>query len=70
VVAETTVDIVAKFYQDQLAAAGWEQTAGEDSGFAGSLTINRSKPDKNISVSIDTNVVNNGVRVLITIIPK
>jgi hypothetical protein len=69
-VPDTTVEVVAAFYREQLAAEGWEQKNKTDTGFGGSVTILRSKPDKNISVSIDTNVVNNGVRVLITIIPK
>lgn len=69
-VPDTTVEIVTKFYQEQLAALGWEQKNKKDSGFGGSITILRVKPDKNISVTIDTNVVNNGVRVLITLIPK
>jgi hypothetical protein len=69
-VPDTTVDIVIKFYQEQLLALGWEQKSKTDTGFGQSITILRSKPDKNISVSIDTNVINNGVRVLITLIPK
>lgn len=70
VVPNVAIADVTKFYQDELAASGWEQKNKKDSGFGESITILRSKPDKNISVSIDINVVNNGVRVLITIIPK
>jgi hypothetical protein len=70
VIPDVAIADVIKFYQDELAADGWEQKNKKDSGFGESITILRSKPDKNISVSIDTNVVNNGVRVLITIIPK
>ncbi|OGO26721.1 MAG: hypothetical protein A2136_00795 [Chloroflexi bacterium RBG_16_54_11] len=69
-VPDTTVEIVSKFYLEQLAAQGWEQKNKQDTGFGGSITIVRSKPDTTISVTIDTNAVNNGVRVLITLIPK
>lgn len=69
-VPDTTVEIVTKFYQEQLAAQGWEQKNKNDTGFGESITILRVKPETNISVSINQNIVNNGVRVLITLIPK
>ena len=69
-VPDTTVEIVSNFYKEQLAAQGWEQINKKDTGFGESITIMRSKPEMNVSVTINTNVVNKGVRVLITLIPK
>ena len=69
-VEETTVDEVTKFYQEALAAMGWEQLSKRDSGFGDSITLLRSKPDQNISVTIQSIAGSNNVRVMITLAPK
>ena len=69
-VASTTVEAVTKFYQDELLTHGWEQINRSDSGFGDSITLLRTKPDQNISVTIQSVAGSETVRVQITLIKK
>jgi hypothetical protein len=65
-----TVQVLTEFYQAELKALGWEQKNKKDSGFGDSITILRSKPDHNISVTLQSIAGSGNVRVLITILKK
>jgi len=65
-----TVDDATQFYQEQLAALGWEQKNRQDSGFGDSITLLRSKPDQNISVTIQSVSGGENIKVLIALSPK
>jgi hypothetical protein len=45
-------DVIA-YYQQETVAMGWEQLGGEQV-MAGSITMQRTKPDKNMSILIST----------------
>lgn len=68
--ASGTVEDSTKWYQDELLAAGWEQKSRTDTGFADSITLLRSKPDQNISITIQSIPGSDSVRVQITLSPK
>lgn len=65
-----TVEEVKTFYQEQLLANGWEQKNKVDSGFGESVTIIRSKPEYNISVTAQNLAGREGTRILITLIKR
>jgi len=67
---ESTVAEATQFYQEQLAALGWEQLNKKDSGFGDSITLLRSKPEQNISVTLQSIAGSTSVRVQITLTPK
>ena len=67
---ESTVAEATQFYQEQLAALGWEQRSRTDSGFGDSITLLRSKPEQNISVTLQSIAGSTNVRVQITLTPK
>lgn len=69
-IPEGTVEEVTKFYQEQLLLLGWEQKNKKDSGFGDSITLLRSRPDYNISVTIQSVSGSKSIRVLISLIPK
>jgi len=64
------VEEVKVYYQEALAELGWEQLSRADSGFGDSITLLRSKPATNISVTIQSIPGSPNVRVLITLIEK
>lgn len=66
-----TVDEIAEFYRAELLALGWEKKGNSpEQPLGGALTILRSKPDKNISVTVQSIPNSESVRVLITVISK
>lgn len=66
-----TVDEIVEYYRTELQALGWEKKGNSpESPLGGALTLLRSKPDKNISVTIQSIPESENVRVLITVIPK
>lgn len=66
----TTVEKMVEFYATELEALGWERVNQRDSGFGDSITLLRKKPDKNISVTLQSIAGSPNVRVLITLIRK
>ncbi|MEW6084947.1 MAG: hypothetical protein AB1607_10160 [Chloroflexota bacterium] len=66
-----TVDEVVEFYRTELQSLGWEKKGNSpESPLGGALTLLRSKPDKNISVTVQSIPDSENVRVLITVILK
>jgi len=66
-----TVDEVVEFYRTELQALGWEKkNNSSEEPLGGSLTLLRSKSDKNVSVTIQGIPESEYVRVLISIILK
>jgi hypothetical protein len=66
-----TVDEIVEYYRTELLALGWEKRGNSpESPLGGALTILRSKPDKNISVTVQSIPDSDSVRVLITVIQK
>ena len=66
----STIEEATKFYQARLADNGWEQLNKSDSGFGDSITLLRSKPDQNISVTLQSISGSSNIRVLIVLLPK
>jgi hypothetical protein len=65
--AAATFDDTVAFYQDQLAANGWERINQNDAAFGSSTTLLRARPEANISVTIQSVPGDdNAVRVLIS----
>lgn len=65
------VDTIVEYYRTELAAMGWEKRGNSpETPLGGALTILRSKPDKNVSVTIQSIPQSDYVRVLITVIQK
>ena len=63
-------DIVA-FYRDTLNSQGWEKrNNSNEEPIGGALTMMRSKPDKNVSVTVQTIPESEYVRVLISVVSK
>jgi hypothetical protein len=66
-----TLDEIAAYYHDALISQGWEKNNNSNEvPIGGALTLLRSKPDKNISVTIQTIPESEYVRVLISVITK
>jgi hypothetical protein len=66
-----TVDEIVAWYRAELEAQGWEKRNNSpESPLGGALTLLRSKPDKNISVTIQSIPDSGYVRVLISVIVK
>lgn len=66
-----TVELIVEYYRTELQALGWEKKGSNpESPLGGAITLLRSKPDKNISVTIQSIPESENVRVLITVIPK
>lgn len=66
-----SVDDIVAYYRTELETQGWEKANNSpEEPFGGSLTILRSKPDKNISVTVQSIPESEYVRVLLSIIPK
>lgn len=69
--APETYDTTVAFYQTELAALGWEQINRNDAAFGGSTTLLRTRPEANISVTIQAVPGDdNAVRVLISLTKK
>lgn len=66
----TTVEKMVEFYATELEARGWQRVNQRDSGFGDSITLLRKKPDRNISVTLQSIAGSPNVRVLITLISK
>jgi hypothetical protein len=69
--ASIAYDDAVAYYQAELVAQGWEQINKNDAAFGGSTTLLRSRPEANISVTIQS--VPGGedtVRVLISLTKK
>jgi hypothetical protein len=65
------VDTIAEYYRTELAALGWEKKGNSpEQPIGGAITILRTKPDKNISVTVQSIPESENVRVLITVIKK
>lgn len=66
-----TVNEIVEYYRAELQSQGWEKRNNSpESPLGGSLTILRSKPDKNISVTIQSIPDSEYIRVLINVIIK
>lgn len=68
-VAGTVANLTA-YYQEQMAALGWETRSQTEGGFGDSITLLRYKEDKNISITLQSIPNSDMIRVLITLIPK
>lgn len=67
---ETTLETVTAYYQTELETLGWVMVNKKDSGFADSITLLRKKPDRNLSITLQSIAGSQNVRVLITIVQK
>lgn len=68
--AEGTLDDVVQYYRDQLEQLGWEKRGSSpEQPIGGAQTLLRYKPEKNISVTIQSIPESTKVRVLMTLIP-
>ena len=66
-----TVDEIVEYYRTELQTLGWEKKGNSpEQPLGGALTLLRSKPDKNISVTVQSIPDRKNVRVLITVILK
>lgn len=66
-----TVDEIVEFYRTELLSLGWVKKGNSpETPLGGALTLLRSKPDKNISVTVQSIPESENVRVLITVILK
>lgn len=69
--APGTVEGIVEFYRNELSALGWEKKGSSpEQPLGGAITLLRSKPDKNISVTIQSIPQSDNVRILITVIGK
>jgi hypothetical protein len=66
----STVEEAYKYYDEELAAKGWERINKQDSGFETSITLLRSRPEHNVTITIQAIPDSDKVRVLISLIPK
>ena len=65
------VDTITNYYRAELETQGWEKRGNSpESPIGGALTLLRVKPDKNISVTIQSIPESDQVRVMITLILK
>ena len=65
------MDTIIEYYRTELAGLGWEKKGNSsETPLGGALSLLRSKPDKNISVTIQSIPESENVRVLITVIEK
>ena len=65
------VDTITNYYRTELEAQGWEKRGkSPETPLGGAITLLRIKPDKNISVTIQSIPESDHVRVLITLILK
>jgi len=65
------VDTLVAYYRAELETQGWEKRGNSpESPIGGALTLLRVKPDKNISVTIQSIPESDHVRVMITLIFK
>lgn len=64
-------DTIVEYYRTELEALGWEKKNNSNETALGeALTLLRSRPDKNISVTIQQIPQRETVRILITVINK
>lgn len=69
-IVEGTLEDVVLYYRDQLEQLGWEKRGSSpENPIGGAQTLLRYKPEKNISVTIQSIPESTNVRVLMTIIP-
>lgn len=67
---EGVLEDVVLYYRDQLEQSGWEKRGSSpENPIGGAQTLLRYKPEKNISVTIQSIPESTNVRVLMTIIP-
>ncbi len=65
------LDSVIEYYKTSLAEQGWEKMNNSNEAPVGeAVTLLRSKPDRNLSVTIQSIPKSDNVRVLITVINK
>jgi hypothetical protein len=65
------VDTIVDYYRTELEAMGWEKRGNSpETPIGGALTILRVKPDKNVSITIQSIPSSDYVRVLINVILK
>ena len=65
------VDTIVEYYLGELESLGWvKKNKNTETPIGGALTLLRSKPDKNISVTIQAIPGSENTRVLITVIGK
>ncbi len=66
-----TVDEIVEYYKAEMLSLGWEKRgASPEAPIGGAITLLRYKPEKNVSVTIQSIPKRENVRVLITVIPK
>lgn len=65
------LDVVVEYYKTSLLDEGWEKMNNSNEEPVGeALTLLRSKPDRNLSVTLQSIPQSDNVRVLITVINK
>lgn len=65
------VETIANYYRTEMETQGWTKRGNSpESPIGGAITLLRVKPDKNVSVTIQSIPESDQVRVLITIILK
>ncbi|MCC7358237.1 MAG: hypothetical protein IT317_02100 [Anaerolineales bacterium] len=52
--ADEAYDAAVEYYQSELVAQGWEQINKNDAAFGESITLLRSRPEANISITIQS----------------
>jgi hypothetical protein len=52
--ADEPYDTTVEYYQSELVAEGWEQINKNDAAFGESVTLLRSRPEANISITIQS----------------
>lgn len=66
-----TVDEIVEYYRTELQAHGWEKKNNSpEAPIGGALTLLRSKPDKNLSITVQSIPDSEYVRVLINVISR
>ncbi|HRQ23423.1 MAG TPA: hypothetical protein PLF42_08375 [Anaerolineales bacterium] len=65
------VDTIVDYYRTELESMGWEKRGNSpETPIGGALTILRVKPDKNVSITVQSIPSSDYVRVLISVILK
>ena len=65
------IDVVSAYYKEALIAESWEKiNNSNEEPMGGAVTLLRSKPKKNVSITIQSIPESENVRVLITVIGK
>jgi hypothetical protein len=66
----STVEAASEYYKTRLEELGFSAPNKQDVGFGGSMTLLRSKEDKNITITLQSIPESEEIRVLISVINK